>query len=490
MIVMKFGGSSLESGQAIRRVTRIVKSELEAKPVVVVSAMGKTTNGLIQLAEEAKHGRTYPAWKQLKELWDYHFDEAAKISDGESLGQLENSLRNLFRELNTIMVDVSEEGRELTPALKDEIMSFGERLSSEVMTAALRSAGVDAAHLDARTLILTDDKHTHATPLYWETYAKLRRVVPQLAADRVVVMGGFIGATGQGVTTTLGRGGSDLTATIVGAGISANEIQIWTDVDGMLTCDPRVVAGGYRVRSISYEEAGAMAHAGAKVLHPDTVAPAIRQRIPVVIRNSRKPQVEGTRIVASPDPCSNVVKSIACKRDLTILEVRPQGAAGPAYVQSLMRLCDKAPAEFVAQVGAAVFVGIKNSGGPEHLRMDLDGCAAVHLRTDAAVITLVGQGLTSMPGIAARALAVLKNPDAVIASDERSRLAISIILPQRDLQKSVESLHKEFFRSLDPRMFASSAPDLSQSAGKTSSVPPITEQAQPRRPRLVLVGQH
>ena len=181
-----------------------------------------------------------------------------------------------------------DEGREVTPALLDEIASFGQRMSSQIVAAALEIGGVPSVHLDARQLILTDSRHTHATPLYWESYANWREI-PYLGDGRVAVMGGFIGATKDGVTTTLGRGGSDLTASIVGAGISADEIQIWTDVDGMLTCDPRVFQGGYRLRSLSYQEAAALAGSGAKVLHPDTVTPAIRQRIPLVIRNSRRP---------------------------------------------------------------------------------------------------------------------------------------------------------------------------------------------------------
>src|SRR5271166_6115256 len=264
MIVMKFGGSSVESGEALERLVRIVKEQLARKPVVVVSAMGKTTNRLLELAEEAARGHVYFVSKNLAELQEYHFEEAGKAASGEALAALEASLQKQFRDLHTILAEISDEGRELTLALRDEIASFGERMSSEVVTAALSSAGVPSVHVDARQVILTDDQHTQAAPLYWETYGKLRRVIPGLAETRVVVMGGFIASSETGATTTLGRGGSDLTASIVGAGISAEEIQIWTDVDGMLTCDPRVLAGGLRVRSISYEEATAMAGAGAK----------------------------------------------------------------------------------------------------------------------------------------------------------------------------------------------------------------------------------
>jgi aspartate kinase len=301
MIVMKFGGSSVESPDAIARLAGIVQAERSRNPVIVVSALGKTTDRLLEFAQEAKHGGRYVASKILDELQEYHFEIASRVAGGPSLDWLERSLQRSFRDLRVMLFEIAEEGRELTPALQDEILSFGERMASEVVTAALQTAGIPSVHLDARQLILTDNCHTNAKPLYWESYAKLRRAIPPLgdappAGNRVVVLGGFIASSESGATTTLGRGGSDLTASIVGAGIGADEIQIWTDVDGMLTCDPRVLAGGYRLKAISFEEAAALARCGAKVLHPETIPPALRQRIPIVIRNSRRPELEGTRI--------------------------------------------------------------------------------------------------------------------------------------------------------------------------------------------------
>jgi aspartate kinase len=237
----------------------IVQSHLAEQPIVVVSAMGKTTNKLLEFAEHGRLGDIYLSSKCLDELQDHHFEVASQVANGDALHRVETSLQRSFRDLRVILFEVADEGREVTPALLDEIASFGERMSSEIVTAALESSGVPSVHLDARQVILTDNHHTQAAPLYWESYARLRRVIPYLSDGRVVVMGGFIGATEDGVTTTLGRGGSDLTASIVGAGISADQIQIWTDVDGMLTCDPRVLPGGYRLRSLSYEEAAALA---------------------------------------------------------------------------------------------------------------------------------------------------------------------------------------------------------------------------------------
>jgi len=294
---MKFGGSSLESASAIEQAAAIVKEHLEHKPVVVVSAMGKTTDRLLDAAHAAARGSSYSARQHIETLRRMHFTETRSVLGQRAEPFLRDHIAPMFRELHALLAEVCE-GRQFTPQIQDEVLSYGERLSSLIVAEAFRHLGMHAAQVDARKVIVTEEQFTHATPLYWDTYARLRRTVGLLACDRVVVMGGFIGATHGGATTTLGRGGSDLTASLVGAGISADEIQIWTDVDGMLSCDPRVLAGGFRLREISYPEAQEMARCGAKVLHPNSVAPALRQRIPIVVRNSRRPEVEGTRIVS------------------------------------------------------------------------------------------------------------------------------------------------------------------------------------------------
>lgn len=333
------------------------------------------------------------------------------------------------------------------------------------MNCALHSAGVPSVQVDARQLILTDNQHTHATPLYWKTYAKLRRVIPRLAMDRTVVMGGFIAATESGVTTTLGRGGSDLTASIVGAAFCAEEIQIWTDVDGILTCDPRVYERGYRLKSVSYQEAAAMAYGGAKVLHPETVAPATRQRIPITVRNSRRPDVAGTRVVATAEPFTHVVKSIACKSDLTVLEIRLRGDA-EGKLDTLRQLCGchGVSPEFLSQNGEAVYLAIKSSDRYDRLQMDIEGCVEVRLRPERAILTLVGADIPRTPGLKAQVLNALKNADAVVLWDHHDAPAMSLVVPQRDLRKSVEALHRELFSQPDPRVLAEVRRPVSEEA--------------------------
>jgi aspartate kinase len=487
MIVMKFGGSSIESGSAIRRVAAIIKDHLSRNPVVVVSAMGKTTSRLLELAPEAACGNKYFVSKHLAELQDYHFDEAADAVSGASLARLESSLKRHFRDLYTLLSEIAEEGRELTLALLDEIAAYGERMSSEVIAAALESAGVSSVHVDARRVILTDDRHTQATPLYWETYAKLRRL-PELYSGRVAVIGGFIGASAAGATTTLGRGGSDLTASIVGAGISAEEIQIWTDVDGMLTSDPRLDGDFYRVRSISYDEAAEMARSGAKVLHPDSVMPAIRQHIPIVIRNSRNPLNEGTRI----GPCasaSGMVKSIACRQDVMVLEIRPEGAGvleldAPALAQFCNR--HAMSPEWVGRQGNAAFVAVGASASPDQARTPFEGCVQVRIHPRSAVLTLVGDHIAGALEVSARVRNALKQIPALVMSAPQSDHAIVVVIPQSYLAQSAALLHRAFFAQPDPSLFA---PSRAQAADRPENPPAMGSRPVPapaRKLRLAL----
>ena len=248
MIVMKFGGTSVESAEAIERIAGIVRERIARRPVVVVSAMGKTTNKLLAIADAAVAGRRDTALYLLEELRQFHLKEAAGLDIADQIDAH-------FQELTELVKGITVMG-EMTPRANDTVSAFGERLSSIIVTARFHSLGIPAEHLDSRTVIVTDRRHTQAAPNFAETYKRLCGTVPALAAKHVVVMGGFIASTDEGVTSTLGRGGSDYTASIVGAGIGAEEIQIWTDVDGMLTSDPTIMPGGYRVETVLFRGGG------------------------------------------------------------------------------------------------------------------------------------------------------------------------------------------------------------------------------------------
>ena len=456
MIVMKFGGSSVASATAIEWVARIVRQHLHAQPVVVVSAMGNTTDRLEDAWRHAVRGSSYAAWRQLEDLQMFHTHEVKRLMGENARAFLDAKLFPLFHELHDLLVQV-EDGAAVTAEMKDRVLSFGERLSSEIVAAAFAQAGMQVAHIDARRAIVTDDAFGHAAPLLWETYARLRRTVALAARESVVVMGGFIGATGDGRTTTLGRGGSDLTASLVGAGISAAEIQIWTDVDGILSCDPRILRGGYRLRSAGYDEAAEMARLGAKVLHPDTVAPAVRQSIPITIRNSRHPDLEGTAIGPRAGRGAGVVKCIACLRDMAVVHLNLRGAAGLAgvsdYLHDLFSRNHVAVHLVQARPDGVSFT-VANSAELPGLLRHVDRSIGVVVEENMAVVSLVGSGITAGYSVADRVARMLQGQNVRMKAQGSSALSISFAIPETALADCVERLHREFFRAPDADLFA------------------------------------
>jgi aspartate kinase len=455
MIVMKFGGTSVESAAAIERVAGIVKARQKQRPVVVVSAMGKTTNKLLAIAAAAIEGSRAEYIRQLHDLRDLHSREARQVVPLDHRAELDRTLDEHFQELTELVKGLAILG-ELTPRSIDAISSYGERLSSYIVALAFRHFGMPAEHVDSRRVILTDKRHTQAAPNFPETYARLAATVPPLAKDSVVVMGGFIAATEDGVTTTLGRGGSDFTAAIVGAGIGAEEIQIWTDVDGMLTADPTILPGGHRVKTISFAEAAELAYFGAKVLHPATVVPAIEKNIPVLILNSRRPDVPGTRIVAEAVPCTNVVKSIACKRKIALLNIHStRMLMAHGFLRQIFEVFDRfeTPVDMVATSEVSVSLTIDNLQRLDAIAAELRKFAEVDSEKDQAIVCLVGENIRYTPGVARRVFDALEAINIRMISQGASLLNLSLVVAEKDLARAVQALHEEFFAELDPAVF-------------------------------------
>jgi aspartate kinase len=455
MIVMKFGGSSVESAAAIERVASIVKARTHRKPIVVVSAMGKTTNKLLAIANAAIRGKRDDYIRQLHDLRDFHSREARQVVPLSHRAELDRTLDDHFQEMTELVKGIAVLG-ELTPRSIDAISSYGERLSSYIVALAFEHFGLPSAHLDSRRVIVTDRRHTQAAPIFAETYKRLREIVPPLAAGKAVVMGGFIASTEDGVTSTLGRGGSDFTASIVGAGVDAEEIQIWTDVDGMLTADPTILPGGHRVKTISFAEAAELAYFGAKVLHPSTVIPAIERDIPVLILNSRRPDAEGTRIVSASVHCSNAVKSIACKRRITLVNIHStRMLMAHGFLRRIFEIFDRheTPVDMVATSEVSVSLTIDNTARIQNIRRELGEFSEVELEPDQAIVCLVGENIRYTPGVASRVFSALRGTNIQMISQGASRLNLSVVVSEKDLRQAVEALHTEFFSQLDPQVF-------------------------------------
>jgi len=311
MIVMKFGGTSVEDGNAIDRAAKIVHGRLAQRPVVVVSAMSKVTDQLLAMGRAAGAGDRKTALKLSRALRERHYNTAGELLGTALFTQFHGDLGVDFDALDELLRGIAAVG-ELTPRTTDHVAAYGELLSSKIITAAFSARGIDSKLVDSRECILTDGNHTRAVPLFEETNERVRlKLKPLLEAARVPVMGGFIAATRAGITTTIGRGGSDFSAAIVGAGLGAERIEIWTDVDGMMTTDPNACPDARRIKVVSFDEAAELAYFGAKVLHPATVLPAVQQNIPVYILNSRNPSCDGTKITARAPRCRNTFKAIA-----------------------------------------------------------------------------------------------------------------------------------------------------------------------------------
>jgi aspartate kinase len=455
MIVMKFGGTSVESAAAIERVAGIVKARAERRPVVVVSAMGKTTNKLLAIANAAIEGTRAEYIRQLHDLRDLHSREARLVVPLSARASLDRFLDEHFQELTELVKGLAVLG-ELTPRSIDAISSYGERLSSYIVTQAFLHFGMHAEHLDSRDVIVTDKRHTHAAPLYPETYARLAKTIPPMTEKGVVVMGGFIASTEDGVTTTLGRGGSDFTASIVGAGIGAEEIQIWTDVDGMLTADPTILPGGHRVKTISFAEAAELAYFGAKVLHPATVVPAVEKNIPVMILNSRRPDVPGTRIVADAVRCGNVVKSIACKRKIALVNIHSTRMfMAHGFLRRIFEVFDRfeTSVDMVATSEVSVSLTVDVVDRLDQIEAELRQFSDVEIERNQAIVCLVGDNIRYTPGVARRIFNALDGINIRMISQGASLLNLGFVIAENDLRQTVAALHTEFFSELDSAVF-------------------------------------
>jgi aspartate kinase len=455
MIVMKFGGTSVESASAIERVAEIVKENVPCRPIVVVSAMRKTTNALLAMGRDAAEGKREAALDEMEALKNFHRREMYPVISPNDRYELNRILDEHFNELSDILKGLAALG-ELTPRSSDAIASFGERISSTIFAMALRARGIPGVHLDSRKLIVTDERFTQASPLYGQTFSRLAGAISSLDKHDVPVLGGFIAATENGVTSTLGRGGSDFTASIVGAAVDATEIQIWTDVDGMLTSDPSLVPDAHRVKTLSFAEASELAYFGARVLHPSTVLPAMRKGIPVRILNSRRPESPGTLIVAEPVPCSNILKCVAFKRQITVVNVHSTHMLmAHGFLHRIFEIFDRfeTPVDMLATSEVSVSLTIDNPARLDAICDELRPFSQVSVENDQAIVCVVGENIRHTPGVAARVFGAIHDVNVRAISQGASLLNLSFVVAAADLPRAVRALHKEFFTELDPMVF-------------------------------------
>ena len=447
MIVVKFGGTSVGDAEAIERAADIVKGRLDRRPAVVVSALGGATNSLLAIGEQSAKGHLIGALRGVEALRDRHFQQCEKLlGDSEAAAEVEGEMSATFDELASLAEALSVLGH-ATPRSFDAIAAFGEQLSSHLVAAFFALRGLPAEHVDARDVFVTDDNFMAAEPQFDAIADGARDVVlPLLESGKVPVMGGFIGRTAKGITTTLGRGGSDYSASLLGAALHADSIEIWTDVEGMLTADPRVVKGSRLIEQIRFDEASELASFGAKVLHPNTIAPAVRLGIPVFIYNSRNPGGKGTRITFDAPP--RAVTAIAGKSKVTVVKV---AAAKMLFARGFLRRVfdiferNGVSVDVVATSEVSVSVTVDDPSGLESLIVELATLGDVSVERDRAIVAVVGAAISDDSEAMGRAVGALAGIKIHMMSLSATGINLTIIVDGDQLNTSLERLHHEFF---------------------------------------------
>jgi aspartate kinase len=453
MRVLKFGGTSVADETAIARVCAIVAAEARsaghgAGPVVVVSALGGVTDQLLDAAAIARRGQGTEAAARIAALRDRH-QRVLDAAAGAAADQARPFVEEQFAHL-AAMVDAISVLRDATPRSFDAIAAMGEIVSSRIATAALVHAGLQAVVVDPRELIVTDDHFTSAAPQMETTGAQVRdRLRPLLAAGHVVVTGGFVGATRSGGTTTLGRGGSDYSAAILGAALEAIEIQIWTDVDGMLSADPRIVEYPLLVPALSFAEAAELAYFGAKVLHPKTIQPAAARNIPVRILNTFRP-AGGTIIANTGAPDPPPVTALACKKGITVITITSSGMLmAHGYLRRIFEVFERfrTSVDVVSTSEVSVSVTIDDPANLDGIVAGLSAFADVSIVKDLALVAVVGEGYGADPGAFTRVVRALEGIPLRLVSQADARRNVTLVIDEDDLPRAMGQLHAEFFRS-------------------------------------------
>jgi aspartate kinase len=452
-VVMKFGGTSVADADAMTRVVNIVRAQWESQPkgskppVVVVSALSKVTDGLIRTTEFARNGDSQKAAALVKELLERHIAIARTLTTGQRAEELVQALSVQFAQMSGHVI-AKAFAKNVTPLDHDMIVAMGELASSRIVAAAFEEQSLPAVWVDAREVLVTDAEHTAAAPDMDATCRNAsRHLAPIAARQQIPVLGGFIAATSAGVTTTLGRGGSDYSAAIFGACLDVDEIQIWTDVDGMLTADPRVVPSPQVVPQLTYAEASELAYFGAKVLHPATILPAVTKNIPVRILNSLQPKNPGTLITATLERDGHLA-ALACKRDVTVVDITSTRMfMAHGFLRRLFEVFErfKTAVDVVTTSEVSVSVTVDNTKHLENIAAALSEFAEVKCEPRMAIVSIVGETLNEAPGVFVKAIVSLGGIPLRLVSQAASRRNITFVLQDQDVTSAMTRLHDAFF---------------------------------------------
>jgi aspartate kinase len=449
MIVTKFGGTSVADAAAITRLVEIIRRCVSEKPLVVVSALAGVTDALLNLTRIAETEDEPAIDSRIAALVARHERIAAVVpAAANALEMIADEAEDLRRCLAAV------QGRSATARELDAIAGLGELWSSRLIAAALLDAGLEAQWVDIRPLMVTDDRFTRATPQVQIVNSRARDCLqPLCESGQIPVTQGFIGSTATGVPTTLGRGGSDFTATLLGAALNARRVEIWTDVDGLMTADPRIVRSARTLTRATYDEAAELATFGARVLHPATALPLVRAGIPMVILNSTRPEGKGTTI--EPEAMlekvgDSPIRSISWKQGITVINIRaPRMLGAYGFLRALFEVFERheTAVDVLASGEVSVSLTIEDRCRLPVLLRDLDDLGEVWVEEHRAIIAVVGIGLRNTPGLAARVFNAVWPANVEVISQGASSINMTFVVREEDGPDVVRRLHREFFGS-------------------------------------------
>jgi len=458
--VLKFGGSSIADTSGIQKVVEIILRELKRGPfALVLSAMKGITDLLIQAAHRAEQGnRDYHTL--ISRIKQTHNAAVEGLFSEQKKGIVFNDLEQLYKELKDFLHGV-ELIRECTPRILDLVMSFGERLSCILMTHYLKQCGVKALFVDARDIIVTDDIYGKAAVNYDETYARIKKRLSGIKQAPVIT--GFIAATENKVTTTLGRNGSDYTASLIAAGLSAGSIEIWTDVDGVLSADPRSVKDAFTIRELSYEEAMELSYFGAEVIHPNTMIPAVGRNIPIIIKNTFNPEEAGTTIKNEIKKHKAAISGIACIENIVLLNIEGGGMVGiPGMAARIFSILASAAVNIImisqGSSEHSICLGLKQNEALEavralkkELKKELESQAINEflLIKELIIIAVIGDNMRGTPGISGKLFSALGKAliNVLAIAQGSSERNISFVIQNKDKAEALKTIHKAFFHT-------------------------------------------
>ena len=444
MVVMKFGGTSVANAKMMDNALDIAAGQLNRSPLLVSSAMSGITDTLLAIAESSQGGDEIRAGELIREIQERHISTADEFLNGNNLIEALSKIEGLIEKLSSLSKGLLLL-RECTPRSSDALVSFGELLSTTLLYYRSRERGIRAELLDARDLVVTDDEFSAASPVFDETYSRIRSGI-RLEPGKLLITQGFIGRTKSGATATLGRGGSDFTATIFGGALKAEEVQIWTDVNGIMTTDPRIVSDAYTIPEISYEEAAELAYFGAKVVHPSTIQPAVEANIPVLVKNTKDP--DGVYSAITSDISSTGLRAIAGKKKITLINIessRMLNAYG--FLSRIFAIFERyrTPVDLIATSEVSVSMTIDNPKNLIPIIEELQDIGRVSVQEERGIICLVGQDFWKDSSYIARAFQAMKGLSVGMISLGSSDINLSLVVPEAQMEDAVRRLHKEFF---------------------------------------------